>query len=1495
MALAHKADDQGFDQMWIEAQNRFEKTTKKSLVQRNSPKLEDVLKDLDKRFNSEDPQEGGTQRRVKELALNVLTFIQLLGGIAAQGASIVFGPANLCFNAMQFLISIPAKVSKFHEGLALLFDEISTFMKQFKVYQRIEQYAKVDVELKQCTNKLLIAFVDICRLSIDAVSGSKLKKMWAVAKIALFDDDSGVREKLDEFKMLISRQGQISDAVTLEHVVKTEHMLSEMKKALDDSTQQFGAISQKTDVVVTYVNTSTGQKEHDDQFDRICKKLSNSPGSIQDTIQKSERESEQLGHERLSGTGLWLKETGSYKCWSDLDSETTSVLCLSGDNGSGKSHLAFYVLDSFRDRYSIPISEQSTADDLSVRVSMAFYRFAKNEKLPREEPIKYSLKCMAAQIAKQSTVYSKKLDLQLKSKDISTFKDMNVEELSEELFLTLKVENMMNTAFVLLFDGVDKLSNDDASQLVAAAVAMKSSKIRIVITGTDNIFDSCTQKTSGKIPDLTQIIRVTDYNDADIKRFIDSELRACKVLQGDVAGISRIVDTIQEKVPRIANGSFNGVRQVIETVSKRIESGYSEEQILDLISGPTLENKGEAAIRIVDELNNSLSAQEIDQLNELLIWTIYALDYIDAKGIQAALFLRTKTRPLQSLEKKVAQKYSGLLKIESNTNFFVMSNSDLEPFFNDTKRKTKQLDMEGNDDPKISMKIEIDHVNLSKAQRFFWDLSEKIVLEKFAFTNSLVENEQTAKISANPTDAHLALTRTCFDLLLEDPSEETDTLCQYALTYLLMHLSILKQESHADSLKTAEREDIVAYLVSLLQSAERIDSHLTKEFFWGRSWLDEDEVDTIHAWLRDSKVTGKLNRKERNWLRHVTSEGKLIALKDVATMVARHWLCRRIWSAELPFQWIDAFLDKMEREERPGQMADDPQSGGDSRDASKQEETSKGSGDSSDKGAETIRKRVSRAVRWAENEAGIEKNSLLHERLGDTYLKFREDIGVSKEEIEVVEEETGLSIEEYLTAKRYPNCSWKVSEGLASAHAKSGKKKLAVEEMELVFHDLRDKEGATPDEKISLVKNLIMSAKWLTELHNNNDAVNKLREAIRLDEHHYQGCYELLKLFIDTEQRSEALRLLNEMRTESAKDTSLTRLEAMFMDFVSWEEDDSPLTYFETIFHATRHDDLFEVVLETLERRLMSARESNAISIMIQLRLCHGVALAHYSAKENGLESALTHWTECCKLTAQCANWQDWSSVLSAASFVLSYHFSKAGSPRSPSSDFEARLSEMTGLLEDMFRDYGQQSFHQLLGGYHSLMGKQDTVQKLLLNQMKAGIDFLSDDDPANDYFGYSIMGSVLLHTADDLNALSAWFLYVSSLSQVKNAPHFSCDGGCNNGVLIENGFWLCKVCYDIGFHDECLEKLRKGTLARYVCSPDHQWLRIPSWVEEFQATGKGRVRVGGEVQDGKRIGGRVVAVEEWLDMIREDWGIEKPTKPAVQTEQEKPEDQRAS
>ncbi|KAL8741521.1 MAG: hypothetical protein Q9190_005881 [Brigantiaea leucoxantha] len=195
--------EQSFEQMWKDAQDRFNKKTKKSLKQAKNRSLDDVLAELNDHLNLQDPMDGSKKARIKDLAINVLNFVQLLGGIAAQGASIVFGPANLCFNALSFLINIPTKISGFYDNIVALFEEVSTFMKQFKIYQRVGEYANVGMELKEDTHKIMIAFVDICAISITVLGGSKLHTVKTMTKLVLFDNDSGIQAKLNEFRTLI--------------------------------------------------------------------------------------------------------------------------------------------------------------------------------------------------------------------------------------------------------------------------------------------------------------------------------------------------------------------------------------------------------------------------------------------------------------------------------------------------------------------------------------------------------------------------------------------------------------------------------------------------------------------------------------------------------------------------------------------------------------------------------------------------------------------------------------------------------------------------------------------------------------------------------------------------------------------------------------------------------------------------------------------------------------------------------------------------------------------------------------------------------------------------------------------------------------------------------------------------------------------------------------------------------------------------------------------
>lgn len=93
---------------------------------------------------------------------------------------------------------------------------------------------------------------------------------------------------------------------------------------------------------------------------------------------------------------------------------------------------------------------------------------------------------MAAQLAEKNLVFLKDLCSRLESKDPSFIKNTEIEHLSTELIAPPSMKDTTDIAYVLFFDGLDQTSSDEAAnQLYRAILAMKSSRIRIMLTGAE--------------------------------------------------------------------------------------------------------------------------------------------------------------------------------------------------------------------------------------------------------------------------------------------------------------------------------------------------------------------------------------------------------------------------------------------------------------------------------------------------------------------------------------------------------------------------------------------------------------------------------------------------------------------------------------------------------------------------------------------------------------------------------------------------------------------------------------------------------------------------------------------------------------------------------------------------------------------------------------------------------------------------------------------------
>ncbi|OQV03546.1 hypothetical protein CLAIMM_08579 [Cladophialophora immunda] len=1486
--------EQSFKQMWDEAEERFVKITKKPL--RSSPKksLNDVIQDLENRYNESGPADDERNKpRAKELVENVLNCIKLLGGIAAQGASIVFGPANLCYSAVSFLIDIPSQVSSLYDGLADLFQRIFTFLKTFQIYQRIEDFAEVDLELKQTTHKLMISFVTICALSIKVLGPSKLRKAKIAAKLILFGDDSGVGAELSKFKKLVEANSQISDAVTLEVVLESHHDLDSKLKVVHDklieaseeSGRKLMLIATGLDALVKAENERKLEKAHQDQVDALLKKLS----IKMETVQACEQMYQNIRAATVRSTGIgWLHTEPEYETWIRIDSKPDSLLLLTGGEKSGKSFLVSTMINQAASQ--IPESMQT-----SMRVSIAYYYFPEpDEKPSRETSVKETqlpttaLKSMAVQIAKHNSQYAKEMAALGDKQAGEAWTDLSCNALWQTLQLAAPKKDV---TYFLFFDGLDHVEESKAQELLQVLLNDNSPRLRIMASCNPNFVE----KTRSKLDSIgRRIPRIAmEWNNwLDIAAYVEYSMKHNNLLQGKEEETVELLDYIKGKVLELSNGNYDTLRRLLDEIKGAISADKSHDEIRAYLDHDAKQTEPLVAQRTIDSLNAALEPHEITQLNELLAWVIYGKAWFKPQHLKGVLVLFYGRTPAKTVEDKLDGVYRKVLRVDSDGN--VVVDSEIEKLLTQVPRVRVDKDTVDDTKPLISMTITINRVDVDTVRRFLWDLSEKANFGKSLPFDALVPMAQAQvkpRITANRADGQLTMTRRCMKLLMADPDSRTESLIPYALKYLPRHLQDLRGRVDEDGIDMAERKEIGRSLVSLLFDTGFIEKHWALGEGLETEWLDGDFLcDALPAWLRDSATADGLLYRYRQWVEQaVSSENPgIVALKDITLMVGRQWLCDRKWeNIEAMVLWMLSYLSP-DKAQVAGVEVDSTEA---------QEDAGAGDDTQTDEGALVVARldeegpkesnQISRAAEWVEKELKVEhKTSLWYERLGQSFLAF------SMAE---------AAKESYQQAQSMPNASWKCGEGLALAFESEGSLQSAVDEMTSVVSQLK----SLPQEQneTNIATSLRRLGGWQVQLGHSEEAISAYREVVELDLHDYETCWTFLGLLIRCQRAGEALEILICMIDQRGNESGATRLGELFMSFSS-----EHLDSLDTIFSVARRDKLFKTLLETVLQAVELARKKEDKSPLAYLLFFYGVAIAHPNYEDRRPEEALRYWEELCRMGF--GKWGTWvDTVVSlAARFITAHHFSQALAAHKEGKDSTFHISNIEELIKRVhsawYYDYNgmEKKVRTFLGSYYARSGQNQQARKVLQNDMRDALLLLSDDDPDNDWQGYIAMAEVSMHAGDDLNALSAWSLLAPKEVNEESAGDattdrgdtiFSCDGNCGRRWSHADDMYMCKICPDVELDAGCLEKLKTGTLNRYICDASHDWLHVPSWpYDNYRVADKGKVVVGGEMADGRRVGGEKVPVNVWIQGIYEQWGIPKPERDEAEPDPEpKPEE----
>ncbi|RAK85726.1 hypothetical protein BO79DRAFT_231088 [Aspergillus costaricaensis CBS 115574] len=359
MSALEVKDDYNIQEAWERACGAFAQTTKVDLT--TSPKftVDEVLDQI--RIKQDEDDEKNTKfKTAKNIISKTLTLITVLGGIAAQGASMVFAPTSLCFNARIF--------------------------KRCRIYMRLPADA-VDISLRRIINEELVYFVDICTLSIKVLKGNKIL---TALKAFAFDSNEGISSQLDRLSLLVECESQIQVTLGFESQKTSEIVIVKTQ----DKTQK--------------VNAS---RDADNIAQQILSNIDTSLGTPSETYKAIQTIYKRRLNNQVSGSGGWLQHDPLFTAWADVRRLRFSILGVTGGEDCGKSFLFAAIIKHLQELYAEATKDMNCT-------SICYYIF--NQQKVKDSSLIKVLEVLAWQIAKADVVYRKKLGSQLFGKSYKT-------------------------------------------------------------------------------------------------------------------------------------------------------------------------------------------------------------------------------------------------------------------------------------------------------------------------------------------------------------------------------------------------------------------------------------------------------------------------------------------------------------------------------------------------------------------------------------------------------------------------------------------------------------------------------------------------------------------------------------------------------------------------------------------------------------------------------------------------------------------------------------------------------------------------------------------------------------------------------------------------------------------------------------------------------------------------------------------------------------------
>ncbi|KAI0885416.1 uncharacterized protein GGS22DRAFT_200296 [Annulohypoxylon maeteangense] len=1309
------------EDMWDAAAKAFQDICGESLQRGDVKELDDVKKKIEGISKaSYDVKQKDKWDKAKSAGLSSLKYLRALVGVASQAASIIPVPASavtIASTALCIVFDIPEAIKGYNDAIDQVFSEVSSALSQFEVFASIQN---IHPELIRRIHLVMTSLVKLCAHVVKYRQGRKRDRILQQVK-SIFDDDSGLSDEMAKFKKLLQQQHDVEGTVTLAMVAKTNQDVAILREQHAVS----GKTTEETHQLVREAQKDVQSFKNDaDRIKRLTKirnALEVWPTVRLDT--NTTKTCTDICKGCYNRTGSWIWTHDAYTTWiaPNKDKESSHILILSGPASSGKTSASALITKRLEEQKG--------------RTYVAHYFFPPSIKKSDDEkdlPVHSALKYMAFQIARVDPTVQKPLG-ETCDAGSGVFRRSASLETLDALWGDLKIGTPVSGAtYYLIFDGLENLPYKQVDILLKFVFGSKltdesAGRVRILVSGTDDQFVG---KLEGVNTSKALRIRMEKHNGLDMRIVVDEALTKRGMLERPKPGSEqqRARDKIVQKLPQIVNGSYSrlqfGLDDVVRLLSTRTTS-----QELDRMLGQPMSSH-EAAIK---NLQRSLTADEIGELNELLKWVLFCKEPMTLDQLEAAMFLYSGTESLASLQFIIKNKYSAVLKLE---NGYVYGQDGVKDYLQ------KDKDMSGKashskDRSTISMKISINNVDQELCAHFLWDLAHKAIREKFKFDfdatspNSALYGSNQAAIAADEFEAHHTIVTRAFEYLDKEHEDRTKDVGNYLVGWLPYHLNQLRQleDEEKGALTPSEQIDIGQSLYKLFKDEKIVLRHKTN--FELTRWF-VGEMEDMQKWLMDSAVVRKLDKKWRSGVQLLISPTRSF-LKDLVKVIVEGLLRARSWEAQSSYGWINEFmkLDIKFQQTNEHLRADEKDS---SRSVTPLVINSPDDID------------WDRASAWCQNFLGLpdsELNSLWYERLAEA------------SSLQYCKADTVLSL--YARAIEKDNPSWLCYRGLGQTCFKEGWTQKAIAHMERALQEAKQ-EGAMPKPEVKDIMELyLLLGQYAYEGSDGQKAADYYKVVCESEDsaQAQQGQLGYLKAglsFLDAKVMRHLLE--GKLANDGKEGTMVSVLKTIAQD----TEHDMIMS---KIFSVAKDSPyLLEGIVRDIEtatappvlneNHLLANDEVRGV-----LLYDRGVAAYTYNVSSDGTDAvreALRLWEESRDLLSNIGG-QNPSIARRDATTALAKHYFQD----MMDGNHLDHVSALARLTEAESSSYVyDDDTTGFLGTVYARQNMKKNAREVLVGWMRQAFRTLSDDILENDMYGYSIISRTLNHYLDFGNAAIA-------------------------------------------------------------------------------------------------------------------------------------------